>query len=216
MEYCWPSHEFVVPLLRHDDELIRLYATMTVSNLARSDTNCKALLDAGVMTDLVRQCRDSNVQAQHLAATTIRNLAIPRTSAGDPAKREREERDLPSTHALAEAHKELISRTAPDVFLALVGQLESTNPHVLWGSVYAIKVLSAGGQAICQQIVDAHGVEAVLHLYSRELGEECKKILFEAGRLIANLYLAKGACTTKQPTNQPTNHAMAAELSLIA
>jgi hypothetical protein len=78
MQEYFSSHTLLIQLLSNADENIRLYATMAISNLARTESNCITLLDAGVLPAIVRQCREANFQAQHLAASTIRNLAIPR------------------------------------------------------------------------------------------------------------------------------------------
>ena len=87
-EPCVPQifklYKNFVRYLSDPETNVRLYSTMILSNIARSDESCRKLLSEGVCSKLVHLLRtEDNTQFHHLCAGTLRNLAIPRALRGN-------------------------------------------------------------------------------------------------------------------------------------
>jgi hypothetical protein len=146
------------------DPEVKIGVGMIVGNLARSDSHCTALLEEGVL-ELVKQFLGiADGRIQHLGLGAIRNLSVP------------------------PQNRKLIADSG--VITSCAKVLESRNAHVLFLNMGVLRTLILQSAATATAFMEAEGVEKLMIFFSQDLADEHLRIRYEAGRVLAALFVS--------------------------
>jgi len=161
------GYKLFLRYLDNQNNAIRINALMSLGNVARTEDYCTRIIESNVLPKLVTLLADEDSRVQHLAASAIRNLAIP-------------------------VQFKITVGNTPDIFPGLVNVITKSNDAVvLFAVVMALKViLGTTDSSLVDKFLAADGLSVILGLFSRVINDDQKRIQYESARMLASLALA--------------------------
>lgn len=145
--------------LKSEDINAKVTGATVVGNLARSDENCRKLIDSGIVDLLIKNLSHEDVRLKAVSLGAIRNISIEPTN-----------------------KPKLINA---GIIPRLVECLKCENDHVKYGSIGTIKILSNGNPQVCTEFIEAGLYSALIPISLKTEEGHDPRVQYEAARIIS-------------------------------